>query len=370
MLKISSGSSVAYTLGYRHGGAGNWQNEVMTADNSWSLYSDGHNISKLGSGNIGGVFRLVKSYFIAMPTQLILPGYEGFVFPRVASGYSKPSIPPQLTDAKLNAAGTTMIARTTPNSSTANLSTALGEVSLEGIPAMSGMATWRNRAHVARSAGDEYLNVAFGWLPLVSDLRDFAYAVKHHHKILMNYRKGSDKKIRRRYVLTENTSTTGRQFNFGCNTWATGGTGNILTQTDDRVWFSGAFRYHVPMGPGVSDKFAYYHSMADKLLGVDLTPEVVWNLAPWSWASDWFGNVGDVMHNISALGSDGLVLEYGYAMSSKKRSIEFSSDRGSLIQNDVNLLRLPSTPYGFGFNMANLSARQTAVLVALGLSRT
>jgi hypothetical protein len=345
--------------------------ETMEGFNEFFMYSKGHNLSSLGDGDVGGVFRLVRNTVSVEPTYINVAGYRGPVWPRAASGFLGKSIPSQESTDSLNAKGATMIARTTPNSSTANLSTALGEVAREGLPALSGVQTWKNRAHVARSAGGEYLNVQFGWLPLLADLQDFAYAVKHHKKILDSYRSGSDKKIRRRYVLNEVTeSSDTANIVFGLNARYGGGKGSIHETTEDKLWFSGCFRYHVPMGPDLESKFAYYHSMADKLLGVDITPEVVWNLSPWSWAADWFGNVGDVLHNISALGSDGLVLQYGYAMSKKKLRTVHSSDYGHQTKESVNLLRLPSTPYGFGFNMQALSSRQTAILVALGLSRT
>jgi hypothetical protein len=108
---------------------------------------------------------------------------------------------------------------------------------------------------------------------------------------------------------------------------------------------------------------------------VNLTPEAVWNVTPWSWAADWFGTTGDVLHNISALGKDGLVLQYGYIMHSQMRDesryATYSAARSSswYERSEKTLVRRPATPYGFGVDLNSLSAKQTAILVALGLSR-
>lgn len=356
-----------------------WKPLDVSLFNDWSMTSFSHDTSKLGSGDQGGVFRLTKNQYKVSPIRLTTNIFEGQIWPHsVLTGSTTPR-GVQLTDPQLRAKGTTMIARTTPTSSVANVATALGEFASEGtLPSAVGASTWRNRAQIARSAGDEYLNVSFGWLPLVADLRDFAYAVKHHHKILSDYVKGSDKKIRRRYIMDEEQTSLSSPATFGFMQDAPTFPGQLWSQTRKKVWFSGAFRYHVPVGSDTLEKFKRWDSLANKLLGINITPEVVWNISPWSWAADWEGNIGDVMHNISALGTDGLVLQYGYAMSSTHYEEHRAGQpyyKGtwpfcSLVRVSSNLLRIPATPFGFGFDMQSLTGKQTAILVALGLSRT
>jgi len=120
--------------------------------------------------------------------------------------------------------------------------------------------------------------------------------------------------------------------------------------------------------------------MSDHLLGWKVTPETLWNIAPWSWAVDWFTNTGDVMTNISNLGKDGLVLQYGYSMSHRlreARGVGVFRERGS--SNDITLSRtwlsewkqrMPATPYGFGVDLGGLTPKQIAIVAALGLSKT
>jgi len=129
------------------------------------------------------------------------------------------------------------------------------------------------------------------------------------------------------------------------------------------------------MGDDMSSRFKRYESEANRLLGTRISPEVVWNLAPWSWAVDWFSDTGDVIHNISVLGSDGLVLQYGYAMNQTLRSVQINGTlpngkTTSYSFEEKVLWRRPATPYGFGINLQTLTSKQIAVMAALGLSRS
>jgi hypothetical protein len=139
---------------------------------------------------------------------------------------------------------------------------------------------------------------------------------------------------------------------------------------EESVWFAGAFRYHVPVGDSVWDKILEAESLANKLLGLRLTPEVVWNLTPWSWAADWFSNSGDVLHNISSLGQDGLLMQYGYIMreSKYKETVTCTSRPSVTTTREKFCRRLPANPYGFGLNDTDLSGIQKAIIAAVGLS--
>jgi hypothetical protein len=119
-------------------------------------------------------------------------------------------------------------------------------------------------------------------------------------------------------------------------------------------------------------------ALADKLFGISLTPEVLWNLAPWSWAVDWFSNTGDVISNLSDWASDGLVLQYGYMMEHTVSSYTYSMSPTGIYRGvpappvsfvTETKIRRRASPFGFGINLSALSARQNAILVALGLSR-
>lgn len=373
-MTTSKGSFISYSADIQHRDSGyfDWESSKVQMTDTWELLSISHGPLNT-RGDTGGPFYLKKTGWkinAGNPANKVL--WKGPWFPTGINGSFTAINGPVVenSDTKLNALGTSAIGYSAPNNPAFSMATFLGELR-EGAPSAIGWTTFKERAHIARSAGSEYLNVNFGWLPLVSDLRKFAYAVNHSHEILHAYHKGSDKKIRRSHSYPSQSRTS--QFSgslFGppdCNFFTAGSAMELVTQDS---WFSGAFRYHVPTGNGVLDKFNRFRSDANKLLGVNLTPEVLWNLSPWSWAADWFANTGDVMKNVSNLGTDGLVLQYGYMMNHYRSETHFAANGASSIKFFDVKRRVPATPYGFGVDLQGLTAKQTAILVALGLSHT
>jgi hypothetical protein len=294
--------------------------------------------------------------------------------------FSPPYTPQPLTAVEARGFGTTAIARTEPTAEYFSGAQALGELVADGLPGGASLHLMRDRVALARSSGQNYLNAEFGWLPLVRDVKTLCRAVRRSDDIMTSYIKGSDHRIRRRYGMpsvTVNASTTGQFFlgpEFGSVIYnSTYCQGTTTWKSETKTSFSGAFRYYIPASEATSG-IQRAALTARKVYGLELTPEVIWNLAPWSWATDWFGNVGDVMHNVSALGRDGLVLEYGYVMSgqySERASVAHSKyGTHTRFQKQVNRVRYSRvSPYGFGVSWGGLSPKQLAVVAALGLSR-
>lgn len=247
--------------------------------------------------------------------------------------------------------------------------------------------------------GDEYLNWEFGWRPIVSDLRKFARSVKDAHQIADQMHRDSGRNVRRRYEFPASTSrdleirepntsrTPAMAGDLGnLDVWMMGSgpcTFEVYVEYITKRWFSGCYTYYVP--PVESSGFAkaqLYEQYANQILGTRLTPEVVWNLAPWSWAADWFSNAGDVATNFSSFGADGLAMRYGYVMEemtstihaswtgkvnldgAPNTQISLSEDFGS-----KTMQRRWASPYGFGLTFDGLTPRQQAITVALGLTQ-
>jgi hypothetical protein len=288
----------------------------------------------------------------------------------------------------LNSFGSTAIARVLPTNPVANLAQFIGELH-EGVPRLVGADFFKGRARAARKAGSEYLNVEFGWKPLVSDVRKLAHAVKDRDAILAQYVKNSGKLIRRRFkappIVTVDIDHQSGQI--PVPTLVTplyvDYLGDMIITTTETIerWFSGAFTYYIaPTILGGSQRRGWLQK-ANHLLGIRLTPEVLWNLTPWSWAADWFGNAGDVYHNLSAFHADGLTMAYGYVMERKtlRRNYNLTGIRYKSFPDPVSFeqtlvtttkKRVQATPYGFGLNpVIDFSDRQKAIVAALGLSR-
>jgi hypothetical protein len=155
----------------------------------------------------------------------------------------------------------------------------------------------------------------------------------------------------------------------------------LTTTVTKKQWFSGGFTYWFPMGSDLRSSLARYAIEARKLLGLSLTPDSIWSVSPWSWAVDWFSDTNEFLTNWSNWAIDGQALAYGYVMehSIARNTYTFSGPTGyypSFVRPfDVSLVietkqRRQATPFGFGLDWNGFSSVQTAIIAALGLSRS
>jgi hypothetical protein len=370
-----------------------------------AMLSRGNPISRLGNGveDIGGPWFHTKQSIVSAPmvisirvpdSDFINHGNTVVGSMHIGNGTKMqnmlsdtPTIA-EPSDSAMNADATTAIARCKPDNPAFSVAQEIGELR-EGIPRGIGLETWKSRTLTAKQAGSEYLNVEFGWKPLVSDIQKAMYAVTHSHEILTQYHHDSGKLIHRRYDYPSTTTTSTGTFGGGTgpngpatlgSPYTTGATATIQKSMSSttKKWFSGCFIYHVDMGSSNLDRLHRHYQDAQKLLGIGLTPDVVWELTPWSWLADWFTNTGDIMSNIRSFAFDGLVMTYGYIMQETKATntytldipgwgVDGSSYHGSAVVSRVSQKRLPGNPFGFGLTKANLSPRQLAILAAVGI---
>lgn len=362
--------------------------------------SEGHAWKKLGKTNhkIGGPFRVVKHEYWeegSFPTTLFSNNgsrrYRGGLYAYV-DDFSTNSFPPASysTDVELGVLGARAIGICAPTNPVSNLTQFLGELR-EGVPRVTGSDFFRGRASVARNAGSEYLNHQFGWLPLVSDVQKFGHAVRNSKEIIDQYIRNSGKRIKRRLDFPQTKSTTitdqGTKTispsNISTQFFESGayqGNRTLTTETIRDRWFEGCFTYYLPPPEkgGVDGRHA---ALANKLYGTRLTPETLWNLAPWTWGVDWFVNIGDLFHNASLFANDGLVMYYGYMMETTTITYTYTL-RGIATKNPkmkwdlkqnfrtVTKVRVEASPFGFGLLPSSFTTRQLAILAALGISRS
>jgi hypothetical protein len=143
-------------------------------------------------------------------------------------------------------------------------------------------------------------------------------------------------------------------------------------------WFEGLFTSFYPLGFDPSN----YFEKLNILVNTKVTPEVLWNLTPWTWLVDWTLRVGDSIRANQLRANDLLIMHYGYAMETSIYTTEssFSNPTNSGITNFPSQMgmrvtttrkrRIRANPYGFGIGGAGaLSAPQLAILGALGLTK-
>jgi hypothetical protein len=167
---------------------------------------------------------------------------------------------------------------------------------------------------------------------------------------------------------------------------------------ETKCWFEGVFTYALPSSTDSWRKALGFGSDADRLFGLALTPDILWELTPWSWAVDWFSNAGQVINNVTNFGLAGLVMRYGYIMEESIErvvaegrlpdyvSAKFSSkpngseptwilSKGAspgtyrIGTESVRKVRSPASPFGFSIGWQDLSPTQLAITAALGITR-
>lgn len=354
--------------------------------------SEGHAISPDGEYHEGGPFYTAKLKG-DIPWAYATLEKEGLRC--IGPVFTDPGVPPGLKlrdedTSDLDTYGTTAIAQVAPTNPEAALATATGELLRDGLPSIPGLHLWKQKAELARSVGSEFLNTVFGWAPLINDVDKLASAARDHKLILDQYKRDKGKLVRRRFDFpierseseTEIPNTYARHWGGRTGMFVDKSQYATLTRrevTTTRRWFSGGFTYGAGSDFDSVTKALGYGSEAEKLLGITITPEVLWELAPWSWAVDWVTNAGDVVSNFSQLASAGLVMRYGYIMEEKSTIVTSSLSKSGLLGQPklkvppsrwelTSKVRREANPFGFGVTWDGLSPLQLAISAALGFT--
>jgi hypothetical protein len=271
-----------------------------------------------------------------------------------------------------------------PGTSEASMGQFLAE--LRQVPRIPNLYRfWRaGTRNFLKYSGDEYLNAVFGWRPFANDLVSFVRTTHDMSKVITQLGRDNGKAVRRHGPIHSDTTTA---------TAVTTGTGyppsllpavnNLLfvgnwkktVTTTQKVdyWFSGRFRYYIPD----FGTLQWQRRFLSKLYGVEPSPQLLWNLIPWSWAIDWFTNVGDTMSNFTGNMAENLVADYAYVMEHRVATtetlIEFSTRSGpkscSATVVQESKYRIPASPFGFGLTWDGFNSKQLAIMAALVFSR-
>lgn len=275
-----------------------------------------------------------------------------------------------------------------PTSPNAGISAAIGELARDGIPSLIGSLALRNKR--ISSLGGEYLNVEFGWKPLVKDITKLMKSVAKSAQIIHQLQAGSGHVVRRRFSFPDETVLSSTVHDSGSRGVLTAYTPyeaqtvkpiEVDTLVTTRIYFSGAFSYFTDPGLTLVGKMEKYEALANRVLGTRLTPSVLYQLAPWSWLVDWFVDFGSAFDAASILDNDGLVIRWGYLMrqtdvfKTLKVTVKFPYADGKPVIPVINSYRQvrkerwQASPYGFAVNTEAFTLRQWAILGALGLTK-
>lgn len=259
-----------------------------------------------------------------------------------------------------------------------------------------------NRKSEHQRTGNRHLEVQFGWLPLLGDIRNFVEAFEKRHKRFDKMLRDEGKPLHRRtefagkydkHTTSYTTATRNSTFvgNLVGQVYPTAVTQCYVSEVGDltsttrmthkeKWWAEGQFRYLLPPGPKTD---AWKAKMVRRIMGGYISPSTVYNLIPWTWLVDYFTDVGQMMEAISPGIADRLICDYAYVMATFEGETKYSDMSPWLAgkTGGVNMvepsitktftikMRYPASPFGFGLKMSDLNPTQVGILGALGLSK-
>lgn len=295
-------------------------------------------------------------------------------------------------DSTVRANGTTAIARSNPTSPSVNILTSAGELAADGLPSVSDFFRWEKTVRgLLRNTGRQHLSAQFAWAPLLSEVQAFAKQVRGFDRILREAQSDlAKRKIKVGYTFPSDVSRSFTLKSLNGRNWVSGNyTGELARGSEEttfqrKTWFEAEYLNFNPITPEQMSATQKFAQKARYVYGVHLTPAVLWELAPWSWAIDWVTNTGDIITAVSNSLVDGMVMRNGFVMHHTRATAEavatgpFGSQFGypyykydpcSALRVVETKKRFPAVPYfGFG-SVGELTPRQLSIIAALGISR-
>jgi hypothetical protein len=249
----------------------------------------------------------------------------------------------------------------------------------------------------ANVVAEEWLNWQFGLNPIMQDAKKVLNNLLDSQRLLAQYQANSGKITRRSFhfplqrdtVFEDNAGNLGRLSASSPTSipndymFVAGNRYGVRRESvvrTVRIWFDGGFTYYLQPDVSLVSDLDRREQQINYLLGTRVTPEVLWNLQPWSWLVDWNLNIGTNIANAERLASDGLVMKYGYLM------CETTIDHSIVIENvpikgtyqgpfttlfrTTRRQRVKASPFGFSIVPGSFSARQWSILGALGYTKS
>jgi len=249
-----------------------------------------------------------------------------------------------------------------------------------------------------KDLADHFLNHKFGWVPFVSDVKDLLNIYQTSHSIIGRISSQNGEWVRRKRVIeeVESDELVNKGWTPAIQPW--GSSYDVFAQNfiiggqtsrhywehrelvTTRSWAEGLFRYYRPEFD-VSN--AKYHSAVGAIqrqltvYGARITPSNLYKATPWTWLADWFSNLGDHVDLLNDMLVDGVVSKYMYLMHhrTRKHVVRHTTnfwDGASTFEFqrviETKQRHRAGSPYGFTL-ASSYSARQIAILAALGISR-
>lgn len=206
---------------------------------------------------------------------------------------------------------TETMAKTNPSRPEVSIPQFIAE--LRDIPGMLHLKGRKTIEGIPRSSAIEY---NFGWSPLIQDLLKMADFTSHVDKRLKELKGLHSNKGLSRGFTSFSTTVKNREPDTTFNSaWSHGLGGHIAYEGTVKKWGSVHWIPEVPF-EGTDGDLARQARLL--VHGWDISPGAIastlWELIPWSWFADYFGNVGDYLasqrNGANAIASMGCVMEH------------------------------------------------------------
>lgn len=248
-----------------------------------------------------------------------------------------------------------------------------------------------------KRAANHFINHNFGWVPFVKDLSDFLSNLRDFREKIGILSTQNGQWIRRRSILQNvlldeqvpGWSGTGIHNVYPLNTqpmndtWVGTPRWEYRRKVQQYTTAVGSFRYYVPYFDVMSPEWGGLGSVRRQLMlhGLRVSPSNIYKAVPWSWLVDWLTPVGHDLQVLQDEQFDNLVAKYLYTSTHSVQQLEFkqyvpfnSASGGGRTLTWTRTVESKqrkgiSSPYGFGLTWDNLSPKQIAILVALGIMR-
>jgi len=123
--------------------------------------------------------------------------------------------------------------------------------------------------------------------------------------------------------------------------------------------------------------------MWGKMMGLDVSPSMVWNALPWTWLIDWFSTAGDSLKNLDSGVADRCYADRFYCMAHRYRHDTWRTELKIVTGKNGKYTsiepvteswtgwktRIRGNPFGVILSEPNLNDGQWQILGELGLSR-
>lgn len=250
---------------------------------------------------------------------------------------------------------------------------------------------------VPKAVADNFLNHHFGWAPFIKDLTKTIELLFVQLDVVKQISRDNGNWIRRGRSMSKTEVTTTissgyagglpwrNEFDLMCNninpsqyspySW-------LQKQTiRSSLWAKGEFSYYRPEFDLTRFDYLSSFNRVRRMLtihGLRVNPSTLWQVTPWSWLIDWFTGFGAWLARVQNIQDDGIVAKFLYLMRKVEKTtthevtvnwkdgpqtFSWSDSFDSKQREEAN------NPFGFTLPAGGLSAKQLAILAALGLSR-